>query len=529
MSEFCIKATGLYYKDNFVSEFWPEINAIQHLISPAGQRVQKLYIVSIRLMDGRTLSPRSFSSISAIPYFELWQECKDALLTAQQKKLLYSYLQEQAADLQATTVYLLQRLGLYEQGFLFGRKQMISVDGQNACDAFFAPELPDFPFTEIKDGDLIAYSDRLLALKPGVSDILFSVSLLSVLKPLFSHIGYPPNFFISIYGQSGCMKTTLAELFFAQTPAQKLSFTSSSKKEIERALNLFQGHTIVIDDYHPALSTYDKQKLASRMDMIARSSDKPDHALAVVTGEFLDGGFSVQDRMIQIHIDTPVEALTELSDLQKDPSLLTSLLYRFAEAIYSRQKEVSSTIREWFETMPHPIRDRPTPSYRIERNIHYLALSLELFFQHFSGGAILREKWETIGTNSLCRLKNQQRSQMERLRLIEDGSDWLEILYELLQSDLWERYNAFPSKLDDSMHLISKDGYIYINSPIFKRAFKKFLGRMVNMKPLINAMIEAGILKEDKSNAHVVKRNGLYYYAINELQLEVYHHQFKDS
>lgn len=529
MSGFCIKADGLYYKDSFVSEFWPEISTIRHLISSADQSVQKLYVVSIRFTDGRTLTPHSLSSISSIPYFELWQECKDALLTAQQKKLLYSYLQEQVAGMKTTTVYLLQKLGLYEQGFLFGQKQMIFVNGQKAYGVLSSPELPDFPLSEVGDDDMITFANKLLALKPGVSDVLLSISLLSVLKPLFSHIGYPPNFFVSIYGQSGCMKTTLSELFFAQTPAQKLSFTSSSKKEIQRALDLFQGHTIVIDDYHPALSTYDKQKFASRMDMIARASDKPDYALAVVTGEFLDGSFSVQDRMIQIYIDTPVEDFVELSALQKDPARLTFLLYRFAQAIYSRQEEVTSTIRNWFETMPHPIHNRPSPSYRIERNVHYLALSLELFFQYFPEGTFFKEKWESIGKNSLLRLKDQQCNQMERLRLIEEGTDWLEVLHQMLQSNLWNRYQDFPSTLDDSIHLISKGEYTYISSPIFKRALKKFLGRTVDIRPLINAMVEADILKEDRSNAHVVKRNGLYYYAIKNLQLEIYHYQLKDS
>lgn len=239
--------------------------------------------------------------------------------------------------------------------------------------------MASYPYLEVTREDLTAYAVRLLALKPGVSDVLFSIGLLSILKPLFAQAGYSPNFFVSIYGQSGSMKTTLADLFFVQTPGQKFSFINSLKKDIERALNLYQGHTVVIDDYHPVSSTYDKQKLSSRMDMIARASNDPHQALSVITGEHLDGSFSVQDRMIQISINTPIEDLSELSFLQQKSSIVSSLLYEFAQVIYSKQEETTSFIRDWFETMPYDAHNESDLNYRIVRNIHFLALSFELF------------------------------------------------------------------------------------------------------------------------------------------------------
>lgn len=529
MSDFSVRADGLYYKEEFVSDFYPKVMARQVFISAEDHSTDKEYSVSVCLADGRMLEPHSLHSIHAIPYFEIWPECKDALLTSRQKKLLYSYLQEQAAGLPITEIYCLSRLGLYDKVFLYGRNQMISISGQKLLNYMPSPELPDFPYLKVTREDLTAYAVRLLALKPGVSDILLSIGLLSVLKPLFVQAGYPPNFFVSIYGQSGSMKTTLADLFFVQTLGQKLSFISSTKKDIERALTLYQGHTVVIDDYHPVSSTYDKQKLSSRMDMIARASNDPNQALSVITGEYLDGSFSVQDRMIQISINTPIEDLTELSLLQQKSSTVSSLLYEFAKVIYSRQEETASIIRDWFETMPYSAHNEPVLNYRIVRNIHFLALSFELFRRYFLKSLEVGEKLDNVMKDSLSKLKKQQMIHMNRVRVLEEDSDWLEILYEVLKMDSWNEYNEFQAPSISGLYRIRQDDYVYITSPILKKALKEFFGKPVNVNRLIQALTEEKILKEDSSSAHVIKRDRVYYYAINYLRLSIYYHQIKGN
>lgn len=73
----------------------------------------------------------------------------------------------------------------------------------------------------------------------------------------------------------------LAKLFFVQDSGQDKNFKMDSQLDVEKALQYYQGDTVLIDDYHPEASDYRKKKQNSVMDLLARQTDCNGKALAV--------------------------------------------------------------------------------------------------------------------------------------------------------------------------------------------------------------------------------------------------------
>lgn len=78
---------------------------------------------------------------------------------------------------------------------------------------------------------------------------------------------------------------------------------------IKATLEKYQGNTVLVDDYHPgSFGLWKKKKQISIMDTIARCIDEEETAMPIVTAEFREGSFSVQDRQVQIEIgDTQLQ------------------------------------------------------------------------------------------------------------------------------------------------------------------------------------------------------------------------------
>lgn len=512
MGKFTIKSDGLYYDGNKLSEFWPELHAIRNYINPITNQIKKKYLVSVRLAIERKLEAQELKSLDNIDYFCLWPECKDALMSSRERKLLYLYLQEQIKEVPVDTIYILDRLGDYSHGYLFGKNLFIPFDNKKEISILVNPTLPHFPYQEANRDFLIDYCRKLINLKSEITQVLFAVSLLSVTKPLFVQAGYCPDFFVTIYGTSGSMKTTLAELFFVQTTGQKINFIDYSKKQLKDTLNTYIGHAVVVDDYHSVSGTYQKQNFRNKLDIIARLSSQPDTALTVVTGEFLDGIFSIQDRMIQVFIDAPVDDISTLSYLQENSTLMSTILFQFSRMLFSERNHVVQKIKTWFHDFS--CNHAESSTFRIQRNIYFLKWSMELFNEYF-----LETKSEKIDmSGSLQKLQDRQRTLLERFKLLEKG-DWIEIFNDMLR--FIKPYHTFDNKRYES-HYVMEDDYIYISSAVLKYELEKYLQRKVSTKLLITALAEEKLLKEDESSAHVLKRKNSYYYAIHYLRMQVY-------
>ena len=478
MGKFTTEIDGLYYDKVRISGFWPEILKIQHRINPETNYAEKRYLISVHLAGGQQLKTQEISALEHIDYFSLWPECKDALMKSRERKMLYLYLQEQVDSVPCENIYVLNHLGMYQHGYLFGKNAFIAFNPKEAVSCLEDSTLPCFPYIEEDQVSLITYCKRLILLKPDITQVLFSISIFSVLKPLFVCAGYYSDFFITLYGPSGSMKTTLAELFFVQTPEQKINFIDYSKKQFETMLRTYTGHSIVIDDYHSVAGTYQKQNFQNKLDIIARASSQPNSALSIITGEFLDGIFSIQDRMIQIFIDGPVKNTAELTLLQEKSYLFSTILFRFAQKVFLDRDHVIQRIQAEFQEFSYGCTS--SMYFRIQRNVLFLKWSMELFKEYFD----VRTQEEFDISNALQKLQRRQESMLERLQLLERG-DWIVIFYNMITSGFLTADLSLKIFFRRFLFVTYND-CIYITSHVLKNAPDTFKKR-VNIKLLIVA------------------------------------------
>ena len=246
MDKFKEQDSFLYYKNELVATFIPVISFVEVLHNRVTDSYTYKYHVSIKTVDCEMGQKRVFDSLQNISFHKHWKECAGSdNLSKRQKKLLNEYL------------YLLGSRAPKREQECFNRItcQETSAMRENA-------------WFELAD-----YLVNLLTIKGKETEVLFLCKMAALMKPLFEKANHPMNFFIFLYGHSGVGKTVLAKLFFVQDPGQDKNFKMDSQMDVEKALQYYQGDTVLIDDYHPEASDYRKKKQNSVMDLLARQTD----------------------------------------------------------------------------------------------------------------------------------------------------------------------------------------------------------------------------------------------------------------
>lgn len=197
---------------------------------------------------------------------------------------------------------------------------------------------------------------------------LLLYSHLAVMKYVFVKAGVEPHFILWIYGLTGSMKTSVARVFFNIFNRDKEYLTATfkdTKTAIEIKATEYKDSVLVVDDYHPTTSTYEKremQSLASNIlriygDGIAKSrSNKylekakefPPRGMCVITGEDIIGGESSVARFIGIEVSSGDYKTEVLSYHQRNPLLFSTHIYYFIEWVSNNFERIINHIKKYF-------------------------------------------------------------------------------------------------------------------------------------------------------------------------------------
>lgn len=522
--KYCYDVTeeGLKMDGAFVAPFYPVLREKRLIHTQRAQKVRKEYDIYVKLADGSELGTRTFTSINSIKYSEYWDECCDAELTPEARKRLQIFLQHIVMQQEYVVCYEVERLGLYTIEpviFVYGYRKAIVPDGINILFSLQVPVVSD----EGKEGniqELLHYAKRLITLRPGITDILFCVRILGVLRPLLEEIGYPADFFVGLFGASGTQKSTYAKLFFVEDNTQFLSFSCYNGKQILKRVEQYSGHIVVVDDYHPLAKKYDREKQQSALDAIARNADSGQGALVVITGEFMEGCFSLQDRTLQIHV--PKSTMdghmlsTELQQLQCQKDILGSLVYEFAKKVYGNFNTMKEQAQKLFLQQRNDIY-----TFRIERNIKFLVVAMQLFeicFPEITAWGI-----EGQLKTTLINVLNRQKKHMDIVRRLEYEKDWTKEVYQMLSSPEVKRKYGFSKDASDMAEIIVEDDHIYITETVLEREMGKFLECHVKSSEITEHLSKTQVLEEDQSATRTKKKHKIRYYVISRSRLQLYY------
>lgn len=518
---FSISEEGLVMDGVLISSFFPQLREKRRIYNHDRTKTRKEFDIYVKFADGSESDTHTFSSVCNIKYSAYWDECCDAELSSEAKRGLQIFLQYIIKEQEYRECYEVEKLGLYVGEpiiFVYGYGKVIAPKGLNII---YSPAIPKYVFKEREKNteELLYYAEKLMKLSPGVSDVLFCIRLLGVVRPLFSEAAYPIDFFVGLFGASGTLKSTYAKMFFASSDKQFLSFSNYNRKQVLKCLQQYSGHIVVIDDYHPLAKKYDREKQQSTLDVIARNADSGQDALAVITGEFMEGCFSLQDRMIQIKmLEDKVNGnvLSEkLQELQYKKGLMELLMYEFAKTVYSDFDNMKVIVQELFSRQENDIY-----TFRIERNIKFLIVAIQLFEKCFPDIT----KWgiEEQLERSLQKVLNTQKKHMKIVRRLEYDMDWTRELYLMLLSQDLKRKYEFPQTITETGEIIIKNDRIYITEMTLEREMRKFLECHVKSSDIAEHLSKTQVLEEDRSTARTKKMDGKRYYVINRSRLELY-------
>lgn len=514
----------------FRTGFVPVLKEKRKLIKLSGKTIRNEYDVTVKLEDGRELEVCTFESLD-ITYSNHWDACCDATLDRKMKNLLKLHLQQQSADMKWNTCLFVEELGLVVDDavtFIYGKNAVIREKGE--LSYMFADNLPNFLCREgVTEVDMIKYATSLICLKPGVTDVLFCASLLCVLRPILLMLHYPADFFLTLYGPSGSLKSTYAKLFFASNSDQMMSFTMDKSRQVLERIAKYSGHAVVVDDYHPAAKAYDRQRQASILDAIARNSDSGRGALAVVTSEFLSGSFSLQDRMVQVHVskrdleksqDETAAFLNKLTDMQQNSDMLQTILYEFAQRVYSDIRPIQIKLSDIIKGKA--INDMRS---RIGRNVSFLYMAMSIFAYVFPGHDF--KQLDYVIGESLNALRDEQVKHMAIVKRLEGNPDWTDEVFRMMDTLWLDKGYEFGKKLQEEKDIIIYDKKTYIKPHVLEAEMQKYLQMNVNIKEISAHLSKTQVLDEDNSAAHSVERSMgnkiIRYYVIDRARLELYH------
>lgn len=514
---------GLFYKNDFLSDFDNYVSRKIYIIDAQNMSINNIYFeIIIITKEGVELHPIYKKNFNKIKYFENWMEISDACLTNKARKLLVQRLQETVLDAPTEEYFCFERSGLIIEdnnkylvvgNECFGSKEQRVVISDN---------LKKYKW-RVSSQNVIFHSEVLntmMNVAPMCSEILTFSLFAAVMKSFFITAGVPWECCLNLYGQSGTFKTSLVKAMINIIDTPELlwgSFLNDNKKELLDKIETGYGFVVLLDDYHPGARDYDMKKQTANMDAVARQMESNNRtSLVIMTSEFLDGCYSLQDRMIQLEIQSV--SLELLSKLQNSSCQIAQLLRDFLNSITNNYEEVIKLIKKEFAECEFK---RSDVSSRIDRNVIFLKIAAKLCSNYLFGGD------KTMITRLEDALIFQRKIQTEHLMVLkkfENIHDYVIAFHQMVNSDVYEFCSAEKKEYSckNNQICIKASGIIYMTKNALRYGMKVYYGiEQADVAKMVKALHENDILLED-SDAILKKFAGIRHLCILNSALEQY-------
>ena len=505
---------GFYINDRYIASFRLRAMDILCYETLDKKPYKKLYQIQAEFSDGNVSEPIWVKDYRKMQFSDYWENCIDIDLNVSNRKLLLKDLQNQISQKGCRKIIELNHTGLYRRNpvlYVYSKEVVVSND---ITITYATTE--DVPSLGIKvekpEEDPHEIAKQFCQLLPSVTNILFLYRALSILKPVLTQNHIKVDTLLGVIGRRGTLKTTLSDLIIPNEGSLKIM--TARRKEVENLLNKYQGGCVRLDDYKYANQSYMKNRMLDIFEMIARTSDAENTAMVVTTGEFIEGDFSMQDRMIQLYVDKTKnhyggEILERLLYIQNRKMYLDMFWCDFAKKAYYNLDKVEEIIQR---EKTHLIRNES--AYRIDRNIELLKMVYKIYFMLYEENQSLKMQFD----KALEVLYKNQVKHMNLVRFSEAEKDWSRLVYEAWDKDLFPEVVSYLQE----KQTVKEDGKLYLTVLSLKMGMKRLLYTEGNVKEIVNDLAEKQLLYRDNSNDYTVKRKGKRYYAINMYCLKNY-------
>lgn len=508
---------GLYIATSQLTTFVPHVEKVRKILTSSGFQIS--YLISIT-QNGTRVDTITVSHLFVSSWFSLSSHCPDASLSRRARKLIEEFLENEAAKLPIDYEILLNKYGWRNTDFgnVFYRKEIVTnaveipiFSGKTAANVIRAENY------RLELDNCRAFLFVIEKVADGSSWILYMASYFDILKDLFRKAGYPIQFIFNVYGKSGSGKTSLIKTICS--PSQTFSFRSAKRRDtILREAAEYTGHTILIDDYHPAESNTDRNRQAGLKDSLSRSVEETDtFPNIIISSEYLDGHLSMQDREIQIFLDENLDWKL-LETLEQHQESLEEIRAAFYVQTVSNAETMIADIKEFCKKAD----DRRAASnrnyFRNTRYGDYICCVNYLFHKYFVETYHIDFHAQDIKAAITSQLKRQTKH-MQIIKNLEYQGTYLVVLRDMLKcKGLFEQIADFneytPSA--DTIHISSK-GIVSISPKALRRGMMLYLQtNHVPLKQVIKELQDAeALITYEKGKELTQKHNGKRIYVID--------------
>ena len=526
-------SNGLYIEGNEepIAEFdiWISKKIEKILISEDGKVIDRKieYEIKAKTNAGKELQCRRIDSIRKLDDFSLWDEIVDAVMTQNERKLLEARLQQSIASAIEEKRYVIERPGIYtlndEKVYVVGTRVIKSE--KNKCIIELAENIKGYVWKTFKKNTIYSdgFEQNYIQAEADTSIVLFFATLLGAIKPFFTAAGYNPVVCIMLYGKSGVGKTRLVKSICCLTNDKSMlwgSMLNDTKRDVLSSMANAFGFVYVLDDFHPTVEKYTYNRQISLINAVLRRMEQVGKSpVVVMTAEQLDGEYSAQDRMLQLHVKNVNS--TAINNIESGTSYMAKLAYDFVSVLMESYDDVIQDIDVAYSSL-----DETANRTRAERQGEELKIVAQLYGKYMGKDYTIQLK------KALENQMQTQKKHMDRIKMLDHEQDYILLFQKIIDGkgiyDICTQENESKYRVKYNQYYMKRE-IIYITKTALEYGIKKYLqGNEKSIcKKMIDSLREHGILLEDKDTT-TKKFHNVRHLCISQIALENYT-EFKNT
>lgn len=525
-----VKNSGLFFGDEFVAEFCPEVTGIREYYFLDSGEHKRIFLVKVIRLDGSETDTKEVDKLNIVSYFNLWN-IPDCDLSGHQKRRLTHKMQLDSSGIKAESIVVGQQ-GLYSyehaRVYFWGNQIISDGDLNNKWEIQRGSEMALINMRVA--GSTATLIQDYINLLPGVSEVIFYGSLFAVLKPFLCQWGYKPDFAISVVGPSGHLKTSLVRkyaLWLESREEQEVSFRDYKRMtEIISMIDRIPGQNFLADDLHEAISGNATVRQSERLDNLVRHIGQHINcANVIITGETMKkmGIFSCMDRILQIKV--PKMSSEELKELknkmnQLQDSFMVYLAGEFLSRLMKNYDNVQRFVQEYWDH--NCFKGDANFDTRTHHQGMFIKLTEEVFCKYMCGSLPEASGREKLHMALEKNYQSQQR-ELQWKRQEECDRDIVIDVYEMLHAH--DQYVKIFTVRDmycpSNETCLLDNGKIFIRGDALVKGMYEYYKRTVSLKKVTDALKQAGILEED-TDARTKKFMGRRHYVLSVTMMKNY-------
>lgn len=383
--------------------------------------------------------------------------------------------------------------------------------------------------SKLSEKDAYFHALRMLDIAPRrTTNVMLSFTILGALRQLFEDSGNIPRFLVWMVAETGSYKTTLAKEFAIIFNRTKNDLTASFKDtaaSLEVKAAEYKDSVLIVDDYFPASSSYERNQLNLGADHIIRlfgdsisksrmnskmekQKEYKPSGVCMVSAEDTHGSTSSRSRCLHLHLDKNSVDLEVLSYCQDNPKYFSTFIYNFIEYIAANYEIYVKEIRHKFKTYREAYRSKFKHGRLLDAYIS-LMISFEILMEY---GVFINaiDNDKRIEESNLAS-ENFWELVMEMTYDIysdEPGVLYAKAVEELISSNMIHLSKSQDNKQE--RHGWDQDGYYYLYPDLMLAAVVKFYndqGRKYSAsKTKSHLALDALGLIEKDGNKRTVKK-----------------------